>query len=45
MAVASSGQFAPRSKQTTAPTPHHSITTGQMLFLTPNQMSEYEKVK
>ena len=29
-------QSAPRSKQITTPTPHHSIFTGRMLFLTPN---------
>jgi len=28
-------QSAPRSRQTTTPTPHHSIFTGWMLFLTP----------
>jgi len=27
-------QSAPRSRQITTPTPHHSIFTGQMLFLT-----------
>ena len=30
-------QSAPRSRQITTPTPHHSIFTGQMLSLTPNQ--------
>jgi len=30
-------QCAPRSRQITTPTPHHSIFTGRMLFLTPNQ--------
>jgi len=30
-------QSAPRPRQITTPTPHHSIFTGQMLFLTPNQ--------
>jgi len=30
-------QSAPRSRQITAPTPHHSIFTGRMLFLTPNE--------
>jgi len=30
-------QSAPRTRQITTPTPHHSIFTGQMLFLTPNQ--------
>jgi len=28
---------APRSRQKTTPTPHHSIFTGWMLFLVPNQ--------
>jgi len=28
-------QFAPRSRQIATPTPHHSIFTHQMLFLTP----------
>jgi len=28
-------QSAPRSRQITTPTPHHSIFTGRMLFLTP----------
>ena len=30
-------QSAPRSRQTTTPTPNHSIFTGWMLFLMPNQ--------
>jgi len=30
-------QSAPRSRQITMPTPHHSIFTGRMLFLMPNQ--------
>ena len=30
-------QSAPRSRQITTPTPHHSVFTGRMLFLTPNQ--------
>jgi len=30
-------QSAPHSRQITTPTPHRSISTGQMLFLTPNQ--------
>jgi len=29
-------QSAPRSRQTTTPTPHHSIFTGRKLFLVPN---------
>jgi len=32
-----SKQSAPRSRQTTTPTFHHSICRGRMLFLTPNQ--------
>jgi len=40
-AVASAGpyakQSAPRSRQITTTTPHHSIFTGRVLFLTPNQ--------
>jgi len=28
---------APRSRQITTPAPHHSVFTGRMLFLTPNQ--------
>ena len=30
-------QSAPRSRQVTTPTPHLSIVTGRLLFLTPNQ--------
>jgi len=33
-------QSAPRSRQKTTPTPHHSIFTGRMLFLTPNQQRQ-----
>ena len=33
-------QPAPRSRQITTPTPHHSIFTGRMLFLTPNQQCQ-----
>jgi len=33
-------QSAPHSRQITAPTPHHSIFTGRMLFLTPNQQCQ-----
>jgi len=33
-------QSAPRSRQVTTPTPHHSVFTGQMLFLAPNRVSE-----
>jgi len=33
-------QSAPRSREITAPTPHRSIFTGQMLFLTPSQQCQ-----
>ena len=33
-------QSAPHSRQITTPTPHHSISTGWMLFLTPNQQCQ-----
>jgi len=33
-------QSAPPSRQTTTPTPHHSIFTSRMLFLTPNQQCQ-----
>ena len=33
-------QSAPRSRQITTTTSHHSIFTGQMLFLTPNQQCQ-----
>jgi len=33
-------QSAPCSRQTTTPTPHHSIFTGRMLFLTPDQQRQ-----
>jgi len=33
-------QSAPRSGQATTPTPHHSIFTGRMLFLMPNQQCQ-----
>jgi len=33
-------QSAPHSRQITTPTPHHSIFTGRMLFLTPNQQCQ-----
>ena len=33
-------QSAPRSRQITKPTPHHSMFTGRMLFLTPNQQCQ-----
>jgi len=32
--------FAPRSRQVTMPAPHHSIFTGRMFFLTPNQQCQ-----
>jgi len=37
---ASSASFAPRSRQITTPAPHHSIFTGQMLFLMPNEQQQ-----
>ena len=33
-------QSAPRSRQVTTPTRHHSIFTGRMLFLTPSQQCQ-----
>jgi len=33
-------QSAPRSRYITTPTPHRTIFTGQMLFLTPNQQCQ-----
>jgi len=33
-------QSAPRSRQITTPTPHHSMITGGVLFLTPNQQCQ-----
>jgi len=33
-------QSAPCSRQTTTPTPHQSIFTGWMLFVTPNQQRQ-----
>ena len=36
-------QSAPRSRQITTPTLHHSIFTGRMLFLTPNQQCQSTK--
>jgi len=33
-------QSAPYCSQITTPTPHHSIFTGWMLFLTPNQQCQ-----
>ena len=32
--------FAPRSRQITMPVPHHSVFTGWMLFLPPNQQCQ-----
>ena len=36
-------QSAPRSKRITTQTPHHSIFTGRMLFLMPNQ--QYQSIE
>jgi len=33
-------QSAPHSRQIITPTPHHSIFTGRVLFLTPNQQCQ-----
>ena len=33
-------QCAPRSRQTITPIPHHSIFTGEMLFLMPKQQCQ-----
>ena len=33
-------QSAPRSRQITTPTPHHPVSTGRTLFLTPNQQCQ-----
>jgi len=41
--VASAGplcKFAPRSRQISTPAPHHSVFTGQMPFLPPNQQRQ-----
>jgi len=38
-------QSAPRSRQLTTPTPRHSIFTGRMLFLTPNQQCQSTESK
>jgi len=35
---------APRSRQITTPTPHHSVFTGQMLFLMPSQQHQSTEV-
>jgi len=45
VAVASAGayackSFAPRSRQITMPAPHHSVFTGRMPFLPPNQQHQ-----
>jgi len=37
-------QSAPRSRQITTPTPHHSIYTGRMLFLRPTNSVKALKV-
>jgi len=33
-------QSAPRFRQITTPTPHHSVFTGRILFLLPNQQRQ-----
>ena len=38
-------QSAPRSRQITTPTPHRSIFTGRMLFLTPNEQCKSTESK
>jgi len=38
--ICSCKQSAPRCRQITTPTPHHSIFTGRMLFLMPNQQCQ-----
>ena len=38
-------QYAPWSRQITISTPHHSVFTGQMLFLTTNQQCQSTKSK
>jgi len=40
VAMASAGPYAPRSKQITTPVLHHSVFTGRMPFLTPNQQRQ-----
>jgi len=35
--------FAPLSRQTTMPVPHHSVSTGRMPFLPPNQQRQARK--
>jgi len=35
--------FAPRSRQITTPVPHHSLFTGRMPFLPPNQQRQSSK--
>jgi len=34
------GHMGPRSRQVTTPAPHHSVFTGRMPFLTPNQQRQ-----
>jgi len=41
--VASAGPSAPSSRQTTTPAPHHSVFTGRMPFLPPNQQHQSTK--
>ena len=38
-------QSAPRCRQMTTPTPHYSIFTGQVLFLTPNEQCQSTEVR
>jgi len=40
MSWTTSKQSATQSRQITTPKPHHSIFTGQMLFLMPNQQCQ-----
>jgi len=37
--------FAPRSRQITTPVPHHSLFTGRVLFLLPNQQHQSTESK
>jgi len=40
VAVASAGPFAPHSREITMPVSHHSVFTGRMPFLPPNQQCQ-----
>ena len=42
-AVPYAKKSAPRSREITTPTPHRSIFTGRMLFLTPDQQGQSTK--